>query len=100
MAHHRQMAELAAADPRCRVVSYEALVRDQEAAFATVFDDAERGVGRSRVVEPGNPASLEKYTEVLTPAQIAEIDDLEAQMARRRCRPRTPCRHTPERLQG
>jgi hypothetical protein len=61
MAHNRQMAELAAADPRCRMVSYEALVRDQEAAFATVFDARERAaLGAFRVVEPGNPASLEK----------------------------------------
>jgi hypothetical protein len=82
MAHHRQMAALAAADPRCRILSYEALVRDQEDAFATVFDARERAaLGSFRVVEPGNPASLEKFREVLSPAQIAEIEALESGMA-------------------
>jgi hypothetical protein len=83
MAHNRLMAELAAADPRCRMISYEALVRDQQAAFASVFDLRERAaLGSFTIVEPGNTASLEKYAEVLSPAQIAEIGDLEAQMAR------------------
>ncbi len=82
LAHNRQMAELAAIDPRCRMVSYQALVRDQEAAFATVFDAKERAaLGAFEVVEPGNPASLDKYIDVLTATQIREIDALEAQMA-------------------
>lgn len=82
LAHNRRMAELAAADPRCRTISYEALVRDQEAAFEAVFDARERAaLGPFRVVEPGNPASLEKFREVLSPAQIAEIAALEAEVA-------------------
>jgi hypothetical protein len=91
LAHNRQMAELAAADPRCRVVSYQALVHDQEAAFARVFDDAEReSLGAFSVVEPGNPASLEKYTDVLTATQIREIHDLEAQISPAPLPPRRP----------
>jgi hypothetical protein len=81
LAHNRRMAELSAVDPRCRMISYEALVHDQEAAFATVFDAQERAaLGAFAVVEPGNPASLDKYTDVLNPTQISEIEELEAQM--------------------
>lgn len=82
LAHNREMARLTASDPRCRTIAYEDLVSDQRAAFEAVFDARERAtLGDFEVVEQANPASLDKYREVLSPAQVAEIAALEARMA-------------------
>jgi len=91
IAHNQQMEKLVAADPRCRMIPYEDLVRDQEMTFASVFDTSERAaLGAFRVVEPGKPASLEKYKDVLTLMQIDEITALERQVMGHPMVPRKP----------
>jgi len=80
LAHHRMvLKQKAALGDRLRIVAYDALVGDPEAEFTRVFTDAERArLGAFTLVETPNPASLDKYLDVLTVEQVAEIDAAEA----------------------
>ena len=82
LAHHRICLEQKARlGDRVRIVTYDALVTDPEAEFARVFTETERArLGGFTLVETPNPASLDKYLDVLTVEQVAEIDAAEADL--------------------
>ncbi len=83
-AHHRAYkAEKEKLGSRLRRVAYETLVADPETALEQIFSKDERArLGHFTLTEEPKAASLEKYRDILTEAQVREIDEIENRLIR------------------
>lgn len=83
---HRLAFENALADMKgeLRVVNYAALIENPLNEFSKVFSrDELKKLGQFTTVEEPNPASLEKFRDVLTDEQVMEISDVEKELTKK-----------------
>ena len=90
IAHLRKLEAMMARFSQVRVLSYENLVRDQQAEIRRVFRDSELDLmGDLRLQEQPRRNSLSKYQDVLSAEEIELVRQMEAEFDRHapHCRP-------------